>query len=81
MVEDQLVIQKLMKRVLAKEGYEVDTAGDRETALQMLTSNKYEIAQMDIQMPELNGYEVTKRFREMEKETDSYTPILAMRAN
>lgn len=70
-----------MKSVLVKGGYEVEAAGDGETALNMLSNNKYDIVLMDIQMPELNGYEVAKRFREMEKETGTYTPILAMTAN
>jgi CheY-like chemotaxis protein len=81
LVEDQFINQKLMKSVLVKGGYEVDTAGDGEAALKMLSDNKYDIVLMDIQMPELNGYEVAKRFREMEKESGTYTPILAMTAN
>jgi CheY-like chemotaxis protein len=81
LVEDQFINQKLMKSVLEKGGYEVTGIGDGESALELLRNNKYDIILMDIQMPELNGYEVAKRFREMEKETGSFTPILAMTAN
>jgi len=70
-----------MKNVLEKNGYEVTAASDGESALNLLSANKYDIILMDIQMPELNGYEVAKRFREMEKETGTHTPILAMTAN
>lgn len=81
LVEDQFINQKLMKNVLEKSGYEVTGISDGESALELLKNNKYDIILMDIQMPELNGYEVTKRFREMEKETGNFTPILAMTAN
>lgn len=81
LVEDQFINQKLMKNVLEKGGYEVTGIGDGESALELLRNNKYDIILMDIQMPELNGYEVAKRFRDMEKESGSFTPILAMTAN
>ncbi len=81
LVEDQFINQKLMKNVLEKGGYEVMAASDGETALDLLSKNKFDIILMDIQMPELNGYEVAKRFREMEKISGERTPILAMTAN
>ncbi|MBN8569851.1 MAG: response regulator [Ignavibacteria bacterium] len=81
LVEDQFINQKLMKNVLEKGGYEVIPASDGESALKLLSENKYDIILMDIQMPELNGYEVAKKFREMEKVSGEYTPILAMTAN
>lgn len=81
LVEDQLINQKLMKNVLEKGGYEVIPASDGESALKLLSENKYDIILMDIQMPELNGYEVAKKFREMEKVSGEFTPILAMTAN
>jgi len=81
LVEDQFINQKLMKNVLEKGGYEVIPASDGESALKLLSENKYDIILMDIQMPELNGYEVAKKFREMEKISGEYTPILAMTAN
>ncbi|MBS1492790.1 MAG: response regulator [Bacteroidetes bacterium] len=81
LVEDQFINQKLMKNVLEKGGYEVTAASDGETALKLLGETKFDIILMDIQMPELNGYEVAKRFREMEKESGTHTPILAMTAN
>ena len=81
LVEDQFINQKLMKNVLEKGGYEVIPASDGESALKLLRENKYDIILMDIQMPELNGYEVAKKFREMEKVSGEFTPILAMTAN
>jgi CheY-like chemotaxis protein len=81
LVEDQFINQKLMKNVLEKGGYEVIPASDGESALKLLSENKYDIILMDIQMPELNGYEVAKKFREMEKVSGEFTPILAMTAN
>lgn len=81
LVEDQFINQKLMKNVLEKSGYEVTAASDGESALDLLSKNKFDIILMDIQMPELNGYEVAKKFREMEKISGERTPILAMTAN
>jgi len=81
LVEDQLINQKLMKSVLEKGGYEVTPANDGESALNLLKDNSYDIILLDIQMPEVNGYEVAIRLREMEKETGTYTPIIAMTAN
>ena len=81
LVEDQLINQKLMKSVLEKGGYEVSPANNGEIALEMLSQNKYDIILLDIQMPELNGYEVAIRLRELEKESGEHIPIIAMTAN
>ena len=48
-------------------------------AVEAFSNNEYDLILMDVQMPELNGYEATKAIRKLEKETK--TPIIAMTAS
>ena len=59
-------------------GFEVDVVDNGKVALEKLQENKYDIVLMDLQMPEMNGFEATKYIREVMK---SQIPIIALTAD
>ncbi len=54
----------LLKRVLERDGFSVESARDGETALEMARTLHPDLILMDVQMPRMNGFEVTARLRE-----------------
>ncbi|MCD6566438.1 MAG: response regulator, partial [Bacteroidales bacterium] len=80
-VEDNEINQQIMKLSLIKLVKSVDVAGNGKIALDMFGLNRYDIILMDIQMPIMNGITATKKIREIEKSTNTHTPIIAITAN
>ena len=82
LVEDNPVNQEVAQAVLQDLGVEVVSAWSGEEALEKLASDRYDVILMDCQMPKLDGYATTSRFREWEKEQQrARTPIVALTAN
>jgi two-component system sensor histidine kinase/response regulator len=82
--EDNLVNQTVVKRMLAKGGFEVDVAENGEQALRKFTSGThYDLIFMDCQMPRMDGYEAARRIRIFEQNSGdgSHIPIIALTAN
>ncbi|PKK37713.1 hypothetical protein BWI96_04395 [Siphonobacter sp. SORGH_AS_0500] len=77
-VEDNPMNQKLATAVLSRMGYSSEVAGNGIIALEKLKSNKYDLILMDIQMPEMDGYETTRQIRTVLKLD---VPIVAMTAH
>ena len=67
----------LIKLMLEKMGLEVTIANDGKEAVDKALSNPFDLIFMDIQMPNMNGYEATKALREKGLKT----PIVALTAN
>jgi two-component system cell cycle response regulator DivK len=62
-VDDNAVNLKLTKILLIKEGYEVKTAGDAEEALNILEGFKPRLILMDLQLPGMDGLELTRNLK------------------
>ncbi|MBO9746538.1 response regulator [Xanthomonas phaseoli pv. dieffenbachiae] len=82
LVEDNPVNLLVAQKLLAVLGFEADTATDGEAALARMESTRYDMVFMDCQMPVLDGYAATRRWRAMETESGGRpVPIVAMTAN
>ncbi len=82
LVEDNSVNLLVAQRLLQVLGCEVTTATDGEQALQWLRAQAFDVVLMDCQMPVLDGYAATRRWREHEAEhAAARLPIIAMTAN
>jgi CheY-like chemotaxis protein/HPt (histidine-containing phosphotransfer) domain-containing protein len=81
--EDNAVNQKLATIMLEKRGHEVVVAGTGIEVLSILEnsgSKPFSLILMDVQMPEMNGFEATARIREKEKLAGGHIPIIALTA-
>jgi signal transduction histidine kinase/CheY-like chemotaxis protein len=79
--EDNVVNQKLASRVLEKHGHNVVIAANGRQALERLENESFDLVLMDVQMPEMDGFEATARIRKMEEATGTHLPIIAMTAH
>jgi len=59
-VEDELAIQQCCREILAELGYQVDTAGEGETARRLIGSNEYDVALLDLVLPGAMGFDLLK---------------------
>ena len=68
-VDDESNIRLGLNKCLAKEGYYIEEASNGEEALKLIYNKKYDLILMDVQMPELNGFDVLKRIRKFGNST------------
>ena len=78
-VEDNFDNRMLVRRVLEAEGYRVIEAEDGPQGIELLQSQTPDLVLMDINLPEIDGYEVTKRFKQLP--SMARVPVIAMTAN
>ncbi len=79
--EDNKVNQKLIVRILDKQGHTSVVANNGEETIEKLNTDNFDLILMDIQMPGLDGIEATKIIRSKEKETMQRIPIIALTAH
>ncbi len=65
LVEDEQTLRESLKRVFAREGYEVDAVADAEDALHALTEQSYDLILTDIMLPGIDGIELLRKVREI----------------
>jgi PAS domain S-box-containing protein len=80
LAEDDPVNRKLAATVLERAGFPVDAVDNGQKAIQTLKGKNYDLILMDVQMPEMNGFEATKAIRQMGKK-GKHIPIVAMTAH
>ncbi|MDP3945051.1 MAG: PAS domain S-box protein [Lutibacter sp.] len=77
-VEDIALNQLLMRTLLDDFGFECDIAANGKIAIEKMQTKKYDLVLMDLQMPEMNGFEATEYIR---NEMKSKIPIIALTAD
>lgn len=79
LAEDNLIIVCAIKNLLERRGYRVTTAEDGSKALSYLKSHTYEWALLDIVLPEIDGIDLVKNYRDWEKEMNKpHLPVFGL---
>ncbi|MGC8605168.1 MAG: response regulator, partial [Desulfomonilaceae bacterium] len=82
LAEDNVINQKLAATILQKMGHNVTIAQNGKEALRKIEKSHFDIILMDVQMPEMDGFQATRAIREKERATGGgHTPIFAMTAH
>jgi signal transduction histidine kinase/CheY-like chemotaxis protein len=81
LTEDNIINQRVALRILEKAGHRVAIAENGREALSLLSEQTFDLILMDVQMPEMDGFEATALIRALEKRTGRHIPIIAMTAH
>ena len=83
LVEDNLMNQKVVMFNLKKLELTIETATTGTEAIEMFENNQFSLILMDIMLPEMDGYQITKCIREfeMKNNVENPVPIIALTAN
>lgn len=80
LVDDNELNQKVGSKILESCGHTVYKASNGVQAVQMFEDSTFDLILMDVQMPEMNGFEATAEIRKKESITGTHIPIIAMTA-
>ena len=81
-VDDREVNAQLLERMLSGAGYtSVTSTMDPREVIELHRKNSYDLILLDLQMPAMDGFTVMQGMKEMESESDSYLPVLAITAH
>jgi CheY-like chemotaxis protein len=81
LAEDNQVNQRLATRLLEKRGHRVSIAANGREALEALEKESYDLVLMDLQMPEMDGFEATAAIREKERKSGKHQTVVALTAH
>ncbi len=81
LAEDSLVNQQVAVGLLRMRGHEVVVVSNGVEAVEALERQSFDVVLMDVQMPEMDGFEATRLIRERELKLGRHTPIVAMTAS
>jgi CheY-like chemotaxis protein len=79
--EDDAILRGLLKEMFSSDKYDIDFAVDGQQAVEMWEEGSYDLVLMDLQMPQLTGFEATRAIREKEQKRGGHTPIVALTAS
>jgi len=79
--EDNFVNQQLMLKVLQQAGHDVTIAANGREAVEAIQQHSFDVVLMDVQMPEMNGFEATAAIRNLPDKAMRELPIVALTAN
>jgi two-component system, sensor histidine kinase and response regulator len=80
LVEDNEINRRVALGLLRKRGHHPEVAENGQEALNLLTTQEFDVVLMDMQMPVMDGYEATTAIRQREHHTGGHIPIVAMTA-
>jgi len=84
LAEDNEINQKMTRALLTRQGHVVDLASNGLEAVEAIRTTKYDLIFMDVQMPEMDGFEAAQTIRKMEESgemTGQHIPMIAMTAH
>jgi len=81
LAEDNEINRQLAVRLLTKRGHSIQVATNGKIVLDLLDKSEFDVILMDVQMPEMDGFETTAAIRKKEKLTGAHIPIIAMTAH
>ena len=81
LVEDNFSNQQIIILYIKNEVNKIDVAFNGKEALDKFGKAKYDLILMDVQMPIMDGFKATQKIREIERSTNTHTPIIAVTAN
>jgi len=81
LAEDSVVNQKVVSTLLERRGHSVMIAPNGRLAVEEMERNQYDAVLMDVQMPEMDGFEATAAIRRRDMDLGRHTPIWAMTAH
>jgi signal transduction histidine kinase/DNA-binding NarL/FixJ family response regulator len=81
LAEDNVVNQRLLVRLLARQGFQADVAANGRQAVEMFSARDYDVVLMDCQMPEMDGFTAVAEIRQRDATAGRHTPIVALTAS
>ena len=81
LAEDNTINQRVAQRMLNMAGHQVSVAENGKLALAMFEQGAFDAVLMDVQMPEMDGFEATAAIRANERLTGLHLPVIAMTAH
>jgi signal transduction histidine kinase/DNA-binding response OmpR family regulator len=81
LAEDNIVNQRLAASLLERRGHRVTIAANGREAIAALERHPFDVVLMDVQMPEMGGFEATAAIRARERTSGAHVPVVAMTAH
>jgi two-component system, sensor histidine kinase and response regulator len=81
LAEDNPVNQRLAASLIQRRGHRVTIVGNGREAVDTVAAQRFDVVLMDVQMPEMGGFEATGIIRARERETGAHLPIIAITAH